>query len=213
MWKLDANYTYRIREYNGYTNGKQNIKTVWTCPIYVAWHSMKSRCGKPYQEKYPSYSGVTCCDSWKSFMVFHKWAQESGFEEGLELDKDLLICENKLYSPHTCAFVPKKINYLLNSFKSGKGCTLPMGVTKTSNTTKPFRAYVSVIGKRAHLGVFDNPLDAHKAWQWAKAEQIERAVAWYATQSCFRTDVAEALTARVWKIRLDHTNNRETLKI
>jgi hypothetical protein len=63
------------------------------------------------------------------------------------------------------------------------------------------------------LGSYNTVQDAHKAWQEARATQIEVVVAKYATQSCFRADVAEALTQRVWKLRLDAINNEETKSI
>lgn len=209
MFVNDADYKYQLKEYFGYKDGKQMMKVIWTCPIFVAWRSMKTRCQERYQKKYPTYVGVDCCVDWKSFMSFHKWASEN-FKEGLELDKDILVKGNKIYSPETCAFVPKKLNYILNSFKSGISGTLPMGVSETNNIANKYRACISSEGKRRNLGAFPTAQQAHKAWQWAKSVEIEKAVAWYATQDCFRTDVADSLTQRVWQLRLEHSTNKET---
>lgn len=212
MFVNDADYKYQLKEYFGYKDGKQIMNIVWTCPIFIAWRSMKTRCQERYQKKYPTYVGVDCCADWKSFMSFHKWASEN-FKQGLELDKDILVKGNKIYSPETCAFVPKQLNYILNSFKSGISGTLPMGVSETNNITNKYRACVSSKGKRRNLGVFPTSQEAHKAWQWAKSIEIEKAITWYATQDCFRTDVAEALTKRVWKLRLEYSTNKETREI
>lgn len=212
MFVNDSDYKYQIKEYFGYSAGKQIMKITWTCPIFVAWRGMKTRCLPPYQERYASYVGVDSCSQWKSFMSFHNWAKKS-FKEGLELDKDILVKGNKLYSPETCAFVPKEINYLLNSFKNGVSGNLLMGVSETSNNINKYRACISSKGKRRNLGVFSAQTDAHKAWQWAKSVEIEKAVTWYATQDCFRTDVADALMQRVWKLRLEHSLNKETKEI
>lgn len=204
----DCNYRYQIREYKGYKDGKQILKTLWVCPIYSAWKSMKARSEPAFQSKYPSYQGVTVCDEWRVFSNFHKWATVNLFE-GLEVDKDVLLPGNKVYSPETCAALPKSMNYLLNSFKSIGG-TLPMGVSMTANKTNQYRAAVSSCGKRINLGVYTSKEVAHKAWQWEKANQIETMIVWYAQQPYFRTDVAEALTQRVWKLRLDHSLEIET---
>ena len=204
----DCNYRYQVREYKGYKDGKQVLKTLWVCPIYTAWKSMKARSEPAYQNKYPSYQGVAVCDQWKVFSNFHKWAVVN-LLEGLEVDKDVLLPGNKLYSPPTCAALPKRINYLLNSFKSNCG-TLPIGVSLTANITNKYRAAVSSSGKRVNLGVYASKELAHQAWQWEKANQIEMMVAWYAQQPYFRNDVAEALTQRVWKLRLDQSLEIET---
>lgn len=204
----DCNYRYQVREYKGYKDGKQVLKTLWVCPIYSAWKSMKARSEPTFQNKYPSYEGVTVCDEWKLFSNFHKWAVVN-LLEGLEVDKDVLLLGNKLYSPSTCAALPKRVNYLLNSFKSNCG-TLPMGVSLTANITNKYRAAVSSGGKRVNLGVYASKGLAHQAWQWEKANQIEMMVAWYAQEPYFRTDVAEALIQRVWKLRLEHSLETET---
>lgn len=169
---------------------------------------MKARSEPAFQNKYPSYVGVVVCAEWKIFSNFHKWAIENLYE-GLEVDKDILRSGNKIYGPTTCAGVPKRLNYLLNSFKSNSG-GLPMGVSTTGNIINQYRAAISSEGRRVNLGVYPSKELAHKAWQWEKALQIELAIAWYATQPYFRTDVAEALTQRVWKLRLEHKQDLET---
>ena len=60
------------------------------------------------------------------------------------------------------------------------------------------------------MGVYTSKEVAHQAWQWEKANQIEVMVAWYAQEPYFRTDVADALTQRVWMLRLDHSLEIET---
>lgn len=208
----DCGYKYQIREYFGYTNGKQVMKTLWTCPIYSAWRGMQSRCKSPYQEKYPSYRGTNCVEDWKTFSKFHEWAVRN-FSPDLELDKDILLSGNKTYGPDTCAFVPKHINYLLNSFKNGVSGNLPMGVTRTANKLNKFRAAISSSGSRINIGVYQTKEAAHKAWQIAKAAEIENSVAVYAKEVFFRADVADALISRAWKIRLENSMNLETKQI
>lgn len=48
---------------------------------------------------------------------FKKWFDEN-YIKGYELDKDILIKGNRIYSPDTCCFVPSFINRLYTSSKN-----------------------------------------------------------------------------------------------
>lgn len=182
------------------------------CPIIKTWRNMIVRCysGK-YQANQPTYENKTVSDDWLFSSKFKEWMSGQVWQ-GLELDKDVLVKGNTTYSSETCVFIPKRLNNVLTNV-SYKGGDFPLGVTKKLDQPrkKPFVARVRFnTGKSKILGHFSSPEEAHKAWQLGKAIEIEDALTWYATQDCFRTDVAEALTTRVWKLRLDHTNNVET---
>jgi hypothetical protein len=85
---------------------------------YNAWHSMITRCHCPkYQALNPSYIGCSIDPRWHSFNNF--WNDIKNLEnydrwklniEKMELDKDLKILGNKLYSKDTCMFVTEKEN-------------------------------------------------------------------------------------------------------
>ena len=86
-------------------NGKQVV-----CTFYRAWTAMLKRCYNPtYQANNPTYIGCTVCDEWLTFSNFKKWMMRQDFQ-GKQLDKDLLVKGNKLYSPETCVFVDGMIN-------------------------------------------------------------------------------------------------------
>ena len=79
--------------------------------LYELWRSMKSRCG-PSAVRKGSYfdKGITVCDEWKdSPTEFVKWAQENGYEDGLQIDR---IDNDKGYYPANCRFVQSYINTL-----------------------------------------------------------------------------------------------------
>jgi hypothetical protein len=63
----------------------------------------------------------------------------------MQLDKDILVKGNKVYSPDACVFVPQCINILFTkSHKSHKTKEkLPMGVNFDSKRNK-YRAYCSI---------------------------------------------------------------------
>jgi len=179
------------------------------CPYYDRWMNMLRRTFKQeYKEKHPTYLDGSVCEEWRYFTVFKAWMEKQNWE-GLDLDKDILIKGNKTYSPDACCFVPPRINKLLNIRHNSRGAT-PIGVHAFYNK---FKSFLREDGENLYLGMYRDEQEAHKAWQWAKAAAIEKAIHWYAKQSCFRTDVAEALTKRVWQLRLDHCLNRETKEI
>lgn len=81
-------------------------------PLYIVWVAMKNRCLKVEDVSYHNYGaiGVTICAEWISdFMSFYNWGISNGWEEGLQLDKDIKG-NGKLYSPETCCFVTRKEN-------------------------------------------------------------------------------------------------------
>lgn len=82
-------------------------------PSYVTWFSMMNRCyGDKHKYSQYSYKGCTVCEEWHNYQNFAKWYEDNYYncEEELELDKDIIIYGNKLYSPETCLFVPKLVN-------------------------------------------------------------------------------------------------------
>lgn len=98
------------------------------CPFYVQWANMFVRC---YCEKSiarsPTYKGCSVSDEWRVFSVFRKWMETQDWK-GKQLDKDLLVSGNKVYSSSTCMFVSPAINCLLSSSEAIRG-EFPQGVT------------------------------------------------------------------------------------
>lgn len=80
--------------------------------VYSRWNHMLMRCyNSGYQARFPTYVGCTVCSEWLHLSKFKEWF-DANYKDGLELDKDILVKGNKVYSPDTCCFVPKYINYL-----------------------------------------------------------------------------------------------------
>ncbi len=70
---------------------------------------MLQRCySESYLNKRPSYRGCSVCEEWKTFSNFMAWMKNKNMEN-LELEKDILVPGNKLYSPETCVFVSRWI--------------------------------------------------------------------------------------------------------
>ena len=148
---------------------------------YTLWVGMLQRCySDTYQKKQPTYEGCEVSDNFKSYEYFYEWCHKQvGFSnEGWQLDKDLLVKGNKVYSEDSCVFIPKEINILLTKRDASRGKYL-IGVSwnKTGNA---FKARVSKNkGRSEYLGSFKTELEAFNAYKEAKESFIkEQANKW-----------------------------------
>ena len=182
------------------------------CPFYSRWKDMLKRC---YNESafvsHPTYKSCHVCEDWLTFSKFKQW-MEGQIWKGLQLDKDLLVTGNKVYSPTTCAFVPHKINTVVGKIDAENNGSGYIGVY-VEKRGKVLKYSAQVCNTRKRFGVYSDAFSAHKSWQLEKAKEIEAAICWYALQTCFRADVAESLTSKVWKLRLENSMNIKTERI
>lgn len=137
-------------------------------PGYISWRNMLNRSHDYNLDKYPSYENVVCSEEWiysSNYLVWFKNSNRSS--TNTDLDKDLLVSENLVYSKETCLFVPKEINSFLtiaNSIRGGQ----PLGVDLSPGG---YRSRISDGKSKKHLGYFKSPEEAHKVWQSAKLER------------------------------------------
>ena len=156
-------------KYKARTNGKKSR-------CYKIWSGMIQRCySEKFQYKHQSYRGCVVCDEWLNFQKFAKWYYENYYENSndvIELDKDILIKDNKLYSPETCLFVPKRINSLFAKRKANRG-KYPIGVCFNKVQDK-FEAYCSdANNKRVSLGYFNTSYNAFNVYKKYKENLIK----------------------------------------
>ena len=148
---------------------------------YMLWKSMLRRCySNTYKKKYTTYIDCKCSENFKSYEYFYEWCHSQiGFgNEGFELDKDLLVKGNKVYSEDSCIFIPTEINTLLVKRTASRGNHL-IGVY-WSNTNKAFVARVNKSkGGSEYLGLFNTEIEAFNAYKKAKESFIkEQANKW-----------------------------------
>ena len=148
---------------------------------YGLWKSMLERCySDTYKKQRPTYEGCEVSDKFKSYEYFYEWCHSQvGFGvEGFELDKDLLIKGNKVYSENSCVFIPQEINSLLVKRTASRGEHL-IGV-HWCKTHKAFKAQVRKNkGKQEYLGYFKTEVEAFNAYKVAKESFIkEQANKW-----------------------------------
>ena len=141
---------------------------------YNAWRNMLMRC---YDEKnflkQPTYEDCTVCEEWHNFQNFAKWYDDNYYEvEGnsTQIDKDILVKGNKIYSPDTCCFVPQNINKLLTNSSVRRGL-YPIGVISQNNQYGASCRDGS--GTRIHLGLYKTPELAFEAYKIYKEESIK----------------------------------------
>ena len=150
------------RKYPTKVDGKPNKE-------YKQWLSMIRRCyDKKFHTGNPTYIDCSVSDNFLNYSYFHEWCQwQIGFGvDGIHLDKDILIPNNKIYSEDTCVFVPSEINLFFTARGNARG-EWPIGVYFNKQEGK-FRAQCTVNGKPQHLGYFSTPEEAHAVYKQFK---------------------------------------------
>lgn len=108
-----------------------DLKTVHTkkpTKLYNVWNTMRRRCDNKNVKSFSDYGGrgIKVCAEWnESFETFRDWAFESGYKEGLEIDR---IDVDGNYSPDNCRWVSRQIN--ANNKRNNHRITIN-GETKT----------------------------------------------------------------------------------
>lgn len=75
--------------------------------LYRIWDGMIQRCTNPNHDAYHLYGneGITVYSKWRDFDNFREWAESSGYEEHLQLDRE---SGRKGYSPDNCRWATTK---------------------------------------------------------------------------------------------------------
>lgn len=105
---------HKIKHAPRKTTGKDNnnYKTGFAMnkKLYWVYYAMLQRCYHKNCKQYHRYGGrgITVCQEWKDdSTAFYRWAIQSGYREGLTLDR---VDNDKGYSPDNCAWVTNRIN-------------------------------------------------------------------------------------------------------
>lgn len=139
-----------------------------TTKTYKTWKNMLKRCYCPKtQSNNRSYIGCSVHEDWHNFQSFAEWFDDQYKEDGWQLDKDLLVEGNKIYSPSTCSLIPRQINTLL--IKPIRAKDLPVGVSRKKLL---YQSQLSVCGKNIALGLYGTAIEAFTAYKTAKETYI-----------------------------------------
>lgn len=142
------------------------------------WTNMGTRCTSKFQERYPSYQGVSC--GFKDFQDLAEWANaEQGYmdkdgDRFWQLDKDLLVPGNRIYAPDTCMFVPAEVNCLFNnSTPQDNGLMAGVQMIAENGRGRRFIAACRTGTKKSnHIGTYNTEEEAHAAWLDFKSQHV-----------------------------------------
>lgn len=166
---------------------------------YSTWHSMLQRCyNDKFHKKYTTYIDCEVCPEWHNYQNFANWFEQNYYEiEGqrTDLDKDILIKGNKVYSSDTCIFVPKSINTLFVKRDNNRG-DLPVGVCYNKRDKK-YVAQCRVYGKQRYIGYYNTSEEAFQAYKNFKENLIQ------STADEYQYQIPEVLYDAMYNYRVE----------
>lgn len=122
--------------------------------LYHTWSEMHRRCTRDNLEMSSYYfeKNISVCHEWKNFDEFAKWAINSGYEPGLEIDR---IDGDKGYSKENCRWTSHKSNSRNRKARSNN-TTGVAGVheRKRKDGSVVYRATISSDNGKINLGTF-----------------------------------------------------------
>ena len=163
------------------------------------WHNMYDRCySEKYHERSPQYKDCTMCDEWLDDKEsFFDWVDENYYtygDEQIDLEKDILVKGNKIYSPDTCIFAPHSINTYFE-----KLTRKPVYLEKLDK----WKAEIWIEGKTINLGYYDTEEKAKEVFIKHKEAAI------LAKADIYKDGIPRALYDAMvnWKMELADWNN------
>ena len=165
-----------FRSYFGIGYRGEGRHTMHGKKSYHKWNSMLVRCYDPeYKKLHPTYDNVYCCDEWHNYQNFTDWYlnQIGCDEKGYDLDKDLLVKGNKIYSPDTCVLVPQELNKILGN------TGMDRGVSTRPDLNGKWMVRCSTVDGEVYLGLHASKEVALQIYRDFKLSYLkERAVFW-----------------------------------
>lgn len=157
----------------GINDGKYPMKALGEdLREYKLWQNLLARCCSPKtQQRQPTYFGCSVSENFKNYSYFYEWCQNQvGFgQKGFQLDKDLILRGNRLYSEDRCLFLPQELNKLIASRTAIKGQPT-MGVSAHQGK---FVARCRREPAPYYLGIFGTIEEAFSAYKQAKEAFIK----------------------------------------
>jgi hypothetical protein len=85
-------------------HGDSDTKEAARNLLYGVWAGMRNRCRNINGDHYHRYGGrgIYVCSEWEDYQVFREWAQSSGYQPGLSIDR---IDNDGNYEPSNCQWL------------------------------------------------------------------------------------------------------------
>ena len=143
---------------------------------YDSWRGMLRRCySEESLKKRPTYKGCYVDSKWLNYQNFANWYYDNLITENqrVDLDKDILIKGNKVYSETTCCLVPTEVNALFSGASKLHRGKYPIGVYFKKDIRK-YRAQLHR-GDTSQdcLGDFNSKEEAFNAYKVAKEIHVK----------------------------------------
>jgi hypothetical protein len=123
-------------------------------PIYSVWEHIRSRCNYEKNNRYHRYGGrgISICKEWEDSETFVKWALESGWKPGLQIDR---IDNDGDYCPENCRFVTPGENTYNKTIPYSNNRTGYSGVHYRRHMNR-YQARITFKWKTIAIGHFDS---------------------------------------------------------
>jgi|GEM_PF-1661730 len=129
---------------------------------YTVWSDMMKRCySERVQSKQPTYKGCTVSVEWHNFQNFAAWF-ELNYIYGYQLDKDIKVKGNRIYSPLTCIFTSQESNVIASTAKNYKFMSPMLEIIEVHNLSKFCRE--NGLDTSNMSAVHSGRLGSHKKW-------------------------------------------------
>lgn len=129
--------------------------------LYKIHQDMHNRCYNP-NKKFSEYyieKDIQVCEEWfRNYDAFKEWSMANGYTDELTLDRR---DNDKGYSPDNCRWTTKLVQQR-NTRAIRKGNTT--GYRGVSTSGAGYRARITVNWKQIHIGNYQTPLEAAKAY-------------------------------------------------
>lgn len=185
--------------------GNSRINKVQTMS-YSKWLNIVNRCrvGGAFQKRCPTYVGCSLSETFSEFQGFTDWhVKQVGYGiAGYQIDKDILVRGNKVYSENNCVLVPSILNNFLLDRAGDRG-KQPQGVSFNIAHNK-YVAQISSEYKRKHLGYYNTCEAAQTAYKEAKQKEAYR---WYERLKAGEFAVDERVIERMRALSHDDYNH------
>lgn len=146
---------------------------------YVMWKAILNRCFYKQANNIQCYEDCTICDEWLLYENFYEWVHsQENFEQlynskiRFDVEKDILIKNNILYSPNTCCIVPHNVNALFVKQQFHRG-DYPIGVCYDKEQDK-YASYLCIHGRQHRLGRFNSIEEAFINYKMEKEKLIKK---------------------------------------